>query len=77
MASFKRKGEMTKVHFEMIAGVLAQYRRAHGGGPYDARAMGEAMAAALARTNPEFNRAKFLMQAEAGERAATPADVRG
>lgn len=61
MASFKRKGEMTRVHFEMIAQVLVTERARGafaGDGAY--RKVGEAFAEALARTNPEFNRAKFL-----------------
>lgn len=61
MASFKRKGEMTRVHFELIAQVLVAGRAAGefaGDGAY--RAMGERFALALGRTNPEFSRAKFL-----------------
>lgn len=61
MASFKRKGEMTKVHFEMIAQVLVTARAQGafaGDGAY--RAVGERFADALGRTNPEFSRSKFL-----------------
>ena len=52
---------MTRVHFELIAQVLVA-ARARGAFRSDAdyRGVGETFASALARTNPEFSRAKFM-----------------
>jgi hypothetical protein len=61
MASFKRKGEMTRVHFELIAQVLVAARAAGAfAGDAGYREVGERFADALGGTNPEFSRAKFL-----------------
>lgn len=61
MASFKRKGEMTRVHFELIAAVLVTARAAGAfNGDAGYRRVGEGFADALGRTNPEFSRSKFL-----------------
>lgn len=63
-----RKGiEMTRKDFQLIADVIAQFQPEDGKAMVSPDLMAGAMATALATTNPNFDRERFLKACKGGE----------